>query len=140
MNIDALLSRLEKVRQTGSGRWIAACPAHDDGNPSLSIRLLDDGRILLHDFAGCDIQSILAVIDLNFSDLYPDNALVEYKSGERRPFPATDILRAISFEAMVVVVSAESVKNGKILTEIERERLLIAIERIHSAVRMVDHA
>ena len=41
------------------GRWhggagMARCVAHEDGNPSLSIRDSDDGRILIHCFAGCD--------------------------------------------------------------------------------------
>ena len=47
-----LLDRLEAVRETGSSRWIARCPAHDDSSPSLAVRELDDGRILLHDFGG----------------------------------------------------------------------------------------
>jgi CHC2 zinc finger len=32
--------------------WMAKCPAHDDNNPSLSIREAD-GRVLLHCHAGC---------------------------------------------------------------------------------------
>jgi len=45
MAIDALLSRLAKARQSGTGRWVACCPAHDDKRPSLSIRELDDARV-----------------------------------------------------------------------------------------------
>lgn len=44
-----------------SGGWIAPCPAHNDRDPSLTIR---DGRngILLHCWAGCSFQSILDAI------------------------------------------------------------------------------
>jgi hypothetical protein len=42
----ALLDHLERVKQTGPGRWIARCPAHEDRSPSLSVRELEDGRLL----------------------------------------------------------------------------------------------
>jgi hypothetical protein len=42
------------------GRGVIRCPAHDDRGPSLSWRLADDGRALLHCVAGCDVRSILA--------------------------------------------------------------------------------
>jgi len=51
--IEQLLSSLLKVRKVGIGRWIACCPAHNDSKPSLAIRETDDGRVLLHCFAGC---------------------------------------------------------------------------------------
>jgi hypothetical protein len=59
---EVLLSRLDGVRQTGPDRWIARCPAHDDGRASLSLRELDDGRVLLHDFAGCAVEEVLAAV------------------------------------------------------------------------------
>lgn len=39
-------------------QWLARCPAHDDHQPSLSIKETDDGRILFHCFAGCDYGAI----------------------------------------------------------------------------------
>ena len=46
------LDLLEDVRQTGLDQWMARCPSHEDKTPSLSIREGDDGRVLLHCFAG----------------------------------------------------------------------------------------
>lgn len=57
MILDDLLPRLEKLTRAGDRQWIACCPAHDDRNPSLSVRD-DDGRALLHCFAGCTFDSI----------------------------------------------------------------------------------
>jgi len=48
MSIDALLDRLDGVKETGHGKYIARCPAHDDQSPSLAIKDCGDGRILLH--------------------------------------------------------------------------------------------
>ena len=42
-----VLARLERVVDRGYGQFFAPCPAHDDTNPSLSIKVLDDGRVLL---------------------------------------------------------------------------------------------
>jgi hypothetical protein len=39
---------------------MACCPAHDDRNPSLSVRRAPDGRVLVHCFAGCSLHADLA--------------------------------------------------------------------------------
>lgn len=133
MTLEALVSRLERVKCTGSGRYQARCPAHDDRRPSLTIRELDEGRILIHCFAGCDVESILSAVGLSFDDLYPPREISITKR-ERRPFPATDILRAIAFEALVVVVAGSAILTGEPLNAIDRERLLLAVSRIQAAL------
>jgi len=70
--VTKLLSRLDRVRQVGAGRWVARCPAHDDRSPSLSIRETGDSRVLVHCHAGCDAFDVLQAIGLQFSDLYDD--------------------------------------------------------------------
>ena len=59
MTIETLISRLDGVRETGSGKYLARCPAHDDRNPSLAIKDGDDGRVLVHCFAGCGTAEVL---------------------------------------------------------------------------------
>lgn len=76
-HVALLLSRLEKVRTTGKQKWKACCPAHDDKSPSLSIGVGDKGQVLLHCFAGCTVDAILAAIDsgvLGIADLYPPDS------------------------------------------------------------------
>ncbi|MBZ5677508.1 MAG: hypothetical protein LAP61_24965 [Acidobacteriia bacterium] len=51
---------LQKARKSGGG-WVACCPAHDDGNPSLSLRDAD-GKILVHCHAGCDQDAIVGAL------------------------------------------------------------------------------
>lgn len=111
MNADSLLSHLDGVRRTGPSRWLAKCPAHDDRKASLAIRELDDGRVLLHDFAGCEADDVLAAVGLTFDALFPERPFGEHKP-ERRPFPAADVLRAISLEALIVVLAASDIANG----------------------------
>lgn len=56
MNAETLACALGG-RRTGS-HWMAPCPAHEDRDPSLSIRDADDGKVLVHCHAGCD-QSVV---------------------------------------------------------------------------------
>lgn len=132
MSADSLLSRLENVKRTGAGRWIARCPAHADRRASLSIRELDDGRVLVHDFAGCSVNEVLAAIGLDMEELFPEREISHGKR-ERRPFNATDVLRCVGFEALVVAVSATTIASGKPLTEPELDRLKIAAARLQAA-------
>jgi hypothetical protein len=134
MSIDNLLSRLEKVKRSGQGRWHARCPAHDDKGPSLSIRELNDGRILIHCFAGCDVQSVLSAVSLEMDALFPSSTNDFHGKPERRPFAAADVLRAIAFEALVVCASAAALLSGEPFTEDNRTRLILAASRIQAAL------
>lgn len=56
-------------RKSGNG-YVAKCPAHDDKNPSLSLRDAD-GRVLVHCLAGCEQR---AVVDaLKNRGLWPES-------------------------------------------------------------------
>ena len=70
--INALLERLDRVRETGPGRWLARCPAHDDRHPSLSIRETEDGTILIKCWAGCSAADVVSAVGLEPRDLFPD--------------------------------------------------------------------
>ena len=138
MTVAALLDRLQSVRQTGPGRWVARCPAHEDKKPSLAIRELDDGRVLLHDFAGCDVYSILAATGLEFSDLYPERPLGDWAKRERRAFNALDVLRCVGFEALLCATAAANIQNGVSLTPADHERFVIAASRLQRAVELAN--
>lgn len=135
MSADILLQHLNKVKRTKPNNWMAACPAHEDKSASLSIRELDDGRILCHCFAGCAAHEVLGAVGLELSDLFPprDDGK-HFTKGERRPFPAADILRAIAGEAAIVYLAAKDVANGRELTHDDLERLLKAASRIQAAL------
>jgi putative DNA primase/helicase len=59
MEIGDLVSALQ-ARRSGLS-WMARCPAHDDVNPSLSIREIE-GKILLHCHTGCAQQEVIAAL------------------------------------------------------------------------------
>lgn len=140
MSADTVLSRLDGVRRTGEGRWIARCPHHADKRPSLAIREVDDGRVLMHCFAGCGVDAVLSSAGLTFDDLFPARPIQgDFTPSERRLFFAADILRCIGFESLVAAVAASSIAQGEPLCDVDRERLLLAAERLQAAVGVSDH-
>src|SRR5215472_1050860 len=89
--LERILSRLRRVRRSGNG-WTALCPAHNDNHPSLSITQ-NSSRILLHCFAGCDLDSIGAALDLGRADLrYGANHATNHDPAARKRY-ARDIWR-----------------------------------------------
>jgi hypothetical protein len=102
----------------------------------LSVRETDDGKVLIHDFAGCGVNEILGAIGLEMADLFPERTAsnAPYFKPERRPFPAVDILRAIAHEACVVSVCAATILEQGILSPVDFARLQVANERLQSAL------
>lgn len=132
--IENILSRLEKVKGR-NGAYTACCPAHTDKSPSLAIRELEDGRILLKCFADCSVQDIMGSIGMEIGDLFPDTK--KDLPPVKRRYYASDLLRVIEFEAWVVSVAAHTMSTGKKLSETDRDRMKVATARIMEAVKYV---
>ncbi|GAB6048461.1 hypothetical protein JCM19379_22900 [Methyloparacoccus murrellii] len=77
--IDRLLNRLDRVKPTGPGTWLASCPTaahqHGDRSRGLSIREGDDRRVLVHCFSGCSAAEVVGALGLELADLFPDRAI-----------------------------------------------------------------
>lgn len=134
MRADTLLSRLDKVRQTGPDSWSARCPAHTDKTNSLSIRQADD-KTLIHCFAGCSVHEVVGAVGLEISDLFPPRE--HHGKPERRPLLTLAGFRAVSFECVVVATIGRAMLLGK-LSEHDQSRLVLAVERICAAVSACD--
>ena len=137
--VENLLSRLEKVKGR-NGSWTACCPAHNDKGPSLAVREVDDGRILIHCFAGCDTSNVLGSVGMDMSDLFPpDSKRKDYsvtgKPSLKPAFYASDLIRIIAFEALVVQIVAYDIAKGKPVSDETRERMHLSHERIEEALR-----
>lgn len=66
-----------KVRPGSGGNLSAQCPAHDDRNPSLSLRQIE-GMALVKCFAGCETLDVMAALGLTLADLYDEPGDVMY--------------------------------------------------------------
>lgn len=134
-----LIQRLAKVRGR-NGSWTACCPAHDDKGPSLAVRELPDGRVLVHCFAGCETESVLGSVGMDMTDLFPPEEKRRQYTDHGKPsvkpaFYASDLMRVIAFEALVVQIVAFDIASGKRPSEEDRQRLMVAYQRIDEAMR-----
>ena len=94
--VTPILEALEGVCEN-AGYWSALCPAHDDHNPSLSIKLADDGRVLLNCFAGCAPEKVAEVLGVDSHGLCPSKDKSEAyvkNSGINPPNPEETLERS----------------------------------------------
>ncbi len=129
MTINVLLNNLEKVREKGRGRYEACCPSHSDKNPSLAIKLMQDGRILMHCHAGCSTSDIVATLGLTMSSLFPDGALGELRGWEQLK-KKNDV---VDKDGLILAMANEDREKGKKLSKvnlkIEREAYVRSREK-----------
>ncbi len=54
--------------------WQSHCPAHNDTNPSLSVKAGDKGGVVWHCLAGCEPAAVIRALGLEYRDLMPERA------------------------------------------------------------------
>ena len=108
------IARRLDARSRGS-HWLACCPAHDDRQPSLSIREGTGGKTLLHCFAGCGTEAIVASIGLGITDLFADSA-----PGSRGPLRSA-------------IESAQAALDGGLLAILDREEQRLGFRPLATA-------
>lgn len=127
---NGLLSRLTRVRKRSANQWSARCPAHDDKSPSLSIKELPDGRVLLHCFAGCAVEDVLGAISLDFGSLFPDTT--DFQTSLRKPklLTASQALELLNHESLIVSIVAHDIGVRKKFKPEDLDRVAKAYGRI----------
>ncbi len=145
VSIDGLLGRLDGVKRTAPNKWIAKCPTRSERTASLSIRLTDDGRVLLHDFGGDEAADILAALGLDWVQLIPPHLRIDkraYTPAERQGHDAQAALNGIHSAAIVIRICANRLADGYALAPQDHHALRQAqndISTALSAVRGVRH-
>jgi hypothetical protein len=136
VGIDSILSKLDKVKSTGNGKWLARCPAHNDKSPSLGIKQTEDGKILIHCFAGCAVTDVIAAIGLELSDLMPENPT--YQKGTKPPrFNKYELFNRLAFESIILSLAVRQLLNLEGLDEADLVRVLLAEDTINRIFREV---
>jgi hypothetical protein len=135
--LELILSRVEGAREVAPGRWRARCPAHGGHNRNtLAVSEGDDGRVLMHCFAGCEVSRVVAAIGLELHDLMPPRPDTPSGGGGRmrNPFMPAQVFEALRFEAQVLTVIAHDVDRaaeaGTFLPAESRERLNVLRRRV----------
>lgn len=137
--IERLLPTLANVRETAPDRWLASCPTaaheHGDRHPSLSVRELPDGVVLLRCYSmQCDARSITDAVGLELRDLFPNRVTDRTRLHDDSRLPLRDCLLIVRREMYVVLFSGEHLCDGVVPSDADRDRLRTAVQRIADAL------
>lgn len=136
--LEALLSRLERVRPCGRG-FRADSPCGNRSPGALSMAVGDNGCVLLKDHSGYAAADVLSALGLTIADLFPERlkpATPEARRELRERALVAEVraaLGVVTREALIVRVAAEQVRRGAALDDVDAARLDQALERIESA-------
>ena len=134
--VELFLSRLSGVKQTAPNKWLAKCPSHDDRSPSLSIKLAEDDKILIHCFSGCAVGDVVASIGLELSDLFPAKPGSGVVTKKPR-FNSSELIRLCAQESMILVIAIGDCLSSKPISDEDKARIQRAIDTISDIRREV---
>ncbi len=83
--VDLVLERLGDY-EPRNGYFMAPCPAHEDPEPSLSVKEGEAGRVLLHCFAGCKTPEIAAALGISMSELFLASSTNGHHNGHKKTY------------------------------------------------------
>lgn len=130
-----LLLRLEGVRKEGDG-WRAKCPSCNGSRRDVLTVAIGDKRILVHCFAGCAQDDVLAAVGLSWKNLQPTRTWPPSKAEDRewrmkqRQVSIGVAAATMQREIVVVANAASEVAHGRVLDGIDLLRLAQAIAAI----------
>lgn len=119
MSASQILERLSKYRAVGDGVWMACCPAHDDGSPSLKITELADERVLINCHAGCGALDVLTAVGLGWDAVMPPGE--HYKPVDHR--------RSAKLDDFVVELAEDAKRHNRQLSQADKDRYKLALKR-----------
>ena len=131
--MEEFLSMLDGVVKK-RGHWMARCPAHDDGRPSLRVREGDRG-IRINCWAGCTFEEITYAMGISPSMMFYD-ALDEQQLAERRLIGLRRRLQELDTR---IYFGQSALKNGMI-TDPEKQELRNWIAERIDVKREIDEA
>lgn len=134
--VNKVLDRVANPKPSAPGRWMCKCPAHEDRGPSLSIREMEDGRVLIYCFAGCGSADVLAAIGLRMSDLF-DKPIDHHLPPIRGGFTARELIELNAHEVTVAAMLAQRATTGPLTPE-DAQRLVQAAARLGKAQAMIN--
>lgn len=138
-NLERFLGRLDGVKNTGEGRWLAKCPAHQDRTPSLAVRVTDDDRMLVHCFAGCAFDDVVSAVGMEAADLMPEKSPGHKKPWEGVPgYRQGELMKAVILESNILRLALLQTLKGDSLgvTDLQRvNEAMLAISGMVSEVR-----
>ena len=120
--VEKVLANAELVTQTKPGQWRCKCPSHQDDkskSKSLSVSETEIGSVLIHCFAGCDVDEVVTAWGLTLTDLFPKDEYIQkakYSNKPRGKDPRK-LIEGVQFVATIVELGASKLLQGEKLDD-----------------------
>lgn len=138
-NLNAILSGLVKVKQTGNGKYIACCPVHSDKSPSLGITEKSDGIILMRCFGcGAGALEVCNSLGIDPANLFPPTDNVRYEKKVRGGFSAWQLLNVLRTDLIRLLVIANDLKKLNALPNDDRDFIAEIILRLNDGLSYLE--
>lgn len=138
-NLTEILRSLQKVKQTGNGKFIACCPVHSDRSPSLAITEKPDKMILLHCFGcgagGVDICNALGIDPIS---LFPPNDNLRFEKKARSGFSAWQLFHVLHADLVRLTIIASDLRKIGELSSDDRQFISEVITRINDGLSYLE--
>ena len=123
--IEKVLAVAESVTQSKPGQWRCKCPSHQaevSKKKSLSVSETATGSVLIHCFAGCDVDAVVTAWGLSLSDLFPKDEHIQKSKYDNKPKflngkDPRKIIEGVRFVATIVELGASKLLQGEILDD-----------------------
>jgi hypothetical protein len=77
---------------------------------------------------------VIGAVGIEWKDIEPPKPIAHSIKPERVRVYASDALKLVQFESRIVVIAANEMLKGKTLDKESHDRLVLAMERINTAV------
>lgn len=138
--IAELSSRLDKFRRLSEGRYVFSCPLHRDTNPSASLTIKPDGKVLMRCFS-CNANGleICNAIGVDPVLMYPPTDRHNYEKQQRSGFSAWQLLHALEKDILVVLIAINDfLLNDKKPCQSDVDYLTDVCKRINEGLRYLE--
>ena len=137
--LDAVLSKLGRYKRSGAG-YQARCPAHDDRQASLSLKLGDDGKVLLKCHAGCAFLAIVDALGMPVSEFFPSEENGR-STGPHQKEPRTTLTlselaghTALPVDVLTFYGARDAIRYGYSCVEFDYRRRDGSLARTHQRI------
>lgn len=81
-----------------------------------------------------DVPLTLTSMDQTAARIHEFSEVISAALSIRRQVTAVDIMKLLASEVLIVFVVASAIRNGRLIEEVDRQRLTLAVARIHGAL------
>jgi hypothetical protein len=138
ITVHDFLNRLDNVKETRKGQWMANCPAHGgtnrklaiaEGNPQPKVNCLSQG---------CTKEEVYDAVGVHWSDFYPEKPSTQFGAVDNPKFVMTrEMIDGMRHRLTMCIIAMADIMAGKELSDEDKADVLAAL---HDFQELMDAA